>query len=325
MSNVSDILDTFGGQSSESKFDPKLESRQLWGKIFAGFCIFATLLGLVVLAILIFNVVKEGSSRLNWDLFQLNTSSRPSQAGYRNPILGSIAMLFYVLLLVIPIGVSSAIYLEEYAKKNWFTELIELNIYNLAGIPSIIYGLLGLGLFVRGLYSGRAVLVTGILTITLLILPPVIVISREAIRAVPQSVRQASYGVGATKWQTIRHHVLPAALPGILTAVIISTSRGIGETAPIVVLGVGSIFSAKDLSFSPINFGALFSGKIGDVFTDTLWSRDNFFSVLPYQIYQWVDDPKAEFQVLASAGIVVLLLLVLGMNLIAIFLRSRAK
>jgi phosphate transport system permease protein len=323
MSNGSDILDTFGGQSSESKFDPKLESRQLWGKVFAGFCIFATLLGLVVLAILIFNVVQDGSSRLNLDLFKLYPSRRASESGYKAAILGSIWMLTYVLLMVIPLGVSSAIYLEEYAKKNWFTELIELNIYNLAGIPSIIYGLLGLGLFVRGLYSGRAVLVTGILTITLLILPPVIVISREAIRAVPQSVRQASYGVGATKWQTIRHHVLPAALPGILTAVIISTSRGIGETAPIVVLGAGTVLF--DPKASPINLGALFSGRVGDVFTDTLWSNDNFFSVLPYQIYEWVGDPKAEFQVLASAGIVVLLLLVLGMNLIAIFLRSRAK
>jgi phosphate transport system permease protein len=323
MSKVSDMLDRFEGQSSESKFDPQLESRQLWGKVFAGFCIFATLLGLVVLAILIFNVVKDGSSRLNWDLFQLYPSRRPSESGYKAAILGSVWMLTYVLLMVIPIGVSSAIYLEEYAKKNWFTELIELNIYNLAGIPSIIYGLLGLGLFVRGMYSGRAVLVTGILTITLLILPPVIVISREAIRAVPQSVRQASYGVGATKWQTIRHHVLPAALPGILTAVIISTSRGIGETAPIVVLGAGTVLF--DPKASPINFGSLFSRRIADVFNDTLWSNDNFFSVLPYQIYEWVGDPKAEFQVLASAGIVVLLLLVLGMNLIAISLRSRAK
>ncbi|MCA6572236.1 MAG: phosphate ABC transporter permease PstA [Pseudanabaena sp. M57BS1SP1A06MG] len=323
MSNSSDILETIEGQPIESRFEPKLKSRQLWGKIFAAFCIFATSLGLIVLAFLIYKVVQDGSSRLNWDLFQLYPSRRPSESGYRAAILGSIAMLSYVLLLVVPLGVCSAIYLEEYAKKNWFTDLIELNIYNLAGIPSIIYGLLGLGLFVRGMYGGRAVLVTGILTITLLILPPVIVISREAIRAVPQSIRQASYGVGATKWQTIRHHVLPAALPGILTAVIISTSRGIGETAPIVVLGAGTVLF--DPKGSPINFGALFSGKIGDVFTDTLWSNDNFFSVLPYQIYEWVGDPKAEFQVLASAGIVVLLILVLGMNLIAIFLRSRAN
>jgi phosphate transport system permease protein len=323
MSNGIDILETIDGQPSDSKFDPKLESRQLWGKIFAGFCIFATSLGLVVLAFLIYQVVSDGSSRLNPDLFKLYPSRRPLDSGYRAAILGSIAMLSYVLVLVVPLGVCSAIYLEEYAKKNWFTDLIELNIYNLAGIPSIIYGLLGLGLFVRGLYGGRAVIVTGILTITLLILPPVIVISREAIRAVPQSIRQASYGVGATKWQTIRYHVLPSALPGILTAVIISTSRGIGETAPIVVLGAGTVLF--DPKASPINFGALFSGRMGDVFTDTLWSNDNFFSVLPYQIYEWVGDPKPEFQVLASAGIVVLLLLVLGMNLIAIFLRSRAK
>ncbi len=323
MSNGIDILDTIDGKPSDSKFDPKLESRQLWGKIFAGFCIFATSLGLIVLAFLIYQVVSDGSSRLNPDLFKLYPSRRPLDSGYRAAILGSIAMLSYVLVLVIPLGVCSAIYLEEYAKKNWFTDLIELNIYNLAGIPSIIYGLLGLGLFVRGIYGGRAVIVTGILTITLLILPPVIVISREAIRAVPQSIRQASYGVGATKWQTIRYHVLPAALPGILTAVIISTSRGIGETAPIVVLGAGTVLF--DPKASPINFGALFSGRMGDVFTDTLWSNDNFFSVLPYQIYEWVGDPKPDFQVLASAGIVVLLLLVLGMNLIAIFLRSRAK
>jgi phosphate transport system permease protein len=321
MSKGLDILENIDGQSSESKFDPKLESRQLWGKIFAAFCIFATSLGLVILAFLIFDVFSDASSRLNWDLFQNYPSRRPLESGYKAAILGSIWMLAYVLLLVVPLGVSSAIYLEEYAKKNWLSELIELNIYNLAGIPSIIYGLLGLGLFVRGLYSGRAVLVTGILTITLLILPPVIVISREAIRAVPQSVRQASYGVGATKWQTIRHHVLPAAMPGILTAVIISSSRGIGETAPIVVLGAGTVLF--DPKASPINFGALFSGKIGDVFTDTLWSNDNFFSVLPYQIYEWVGDPKPEFQTLASAGIVVLLFLVLGMNLVAIFLRNR--
>lgn len=323
MSNGIDILENIDGQSSESKFEPKLESRQFWGKVFSAFCVFATGLGLVVLAFLIYQVFSDGSSRINGDLLQLYPSRRPEESGYKAAILGSIAMLTYVLVLVVPLGVCSAIYLEEYAKKNWLSDLIELNIYNLAGIPSIIYGLLGLGLFVRGLYSGRAVLVTGILTITLLILPPVIVISREAIRAVPQSVRQASYGVGATKWQTIRHHVLPSALPGILTAVIISTSRGIGETAPIVVLGAGTVLF--DPKASPINFGALFSGNIGDVFTDTLWSNDNFFSVLPYQIYEWVGDPEPEFQTLASAGIIVLLALVLGMNLVAIFLRSRAK
>ena len=318
-----DILDSSEDQAGASKFDPQLDTRNFWGKIFSYFCVFAAFLGLAVLAFLIFDVISDGASRLNGDLFSQFPSRKAAASGYRAAILGSIWMLSYVLILVVPIGVSTAIYLEEYAPKNWLTEIIELNIYNLAGIPSIIYGLLGLGLFVQGVFGGRSVLLAGVLTITLLILPPIVVISREAIRAVPQSVRQASYGVGATKWQTISNHVLPAALPGIMTAVIISSSRGIGETAPIVVLGAGTVlFDPKP---SPINFGALFSGQFGDVFKDTLWSNDNFFSVLPYQIYEWVGDPKAEFQTLASAGIVVLLVLVLGMNLIAIYFRNKVR
>ena len=318
-----DILASSEDQAGASKFDPQLDTRNFWGKIFSYFCVFAAFLGLAVLAFLIFDVISDGASRLNGDLFSQFPSRKAAASGYRAAILGSIWMLSYVLILVVPIGVSTAIYLEEYAPKNWLTEIIELNIYNLAGIPSIIYGLLGLGLFVQGVFGGRSVLLAGVLTITLLILPPIVVISREAIRAVPQSVRQASYGVGATKWQTISNHVLPAALPGIMTAVIISSSRGIGETAPIVVLGAGTVlFDPKP---SPINFGALFSGQFGDVFKDTLWSNDNFFSVLPYQIYEWVGDPKAEFQTLASAGIVVLLVLVLGMNLIAIYFRNKVR
>ena len=318
-----DILESSENKAGSSKFDPRLESRNLWGKVFAYFCVFSAFFGLAVLAFLIFDVSADGASRLNGELFNNFPSRRAESSGYRAAIWGSIWMLAYVLLLVVPIGVSSAIYLEEYAPKNWFTEIIDLNIYNLAGIPSIIYGLLGLGLFVQGIFGGRSVLLAGVLTITLLILPPVIVISREAIRAVPQSIRQASYGVGATKWQTISNHVLPAALPGIMTAVIISSSRGIGETAPIVVLGAGTVLF--DPKSAPINFGALFSGRFGDVFTDTLWSNDNFFSVLPYQIYDWVGSPKPEFQTLASAGIVVLLVLVLGMNLIAIFIRNKVS
>jgi phosphate transport system permease protein len=318
-----DILESSEDQSGSSKFDTKLDSRNFWGKVFAFFCVLSAFFGLAVLAFLIFDVSSDAVSRLNGDLFSKFPSRRAEESGYRAAIWGSVWMLTYVLFLVVPIGVSSAIYLEEYAPKNWFTEIIDLNIYNLAGIPSIIYGLLGLGLFVQGIFGGRSVLLAGVLTITLLILPPVIVISRESIRAVPQSVRQASYGVGATKWQTISNHVLPSALPGILTAVIISSSRGIGETAPIVVLGAGTVLF--DPKASPINFGALFSGKFEDVFTDTLWSNDNFFSVLPYQIYDWVGNPKPDFQTLASAGIVVLLVLVLGMNLIAILLRNKVS
>lgn len=310
--------------ASSANFNPKLESRQLWGRIFAIACLLATLFGLVILAVLIIDVLKDGLPRFNLDLITQPPSYRPAKAGLRVALLGSLQMLAFVLLLAVPIGVASAIYLEEYAPKNKLTAFIELNIYNLAGVPSIVYGILGLGLFVRGLYGGGSpVMIAGVLTIALLILPPIIVVGREAIRSVPQSVRQASYGVGATKWQTVRHHVLPSAMPGILTGVIISTSRGVGETAPLVVLGVGTVQS--DPSFSVLNLGALFSGRFGEIFKGTVWASDNFFSVLPYQIYEWVGDPKAEFQTLASAGIILLMLVVLGMNAIAIYFRSRAS
>lgn len=309
--------------SDETNFDPKLNKRQSEGNIFAIACLVATLFGLLILAVLIVDVVIDGLPRLNMDLFTNFPARKAAEAGYKAAILGSMAMLLYVLLLAVPIGIGSAIYLEEYAPKNWLTGFIDLNIYNLAGVPSIVYGILGLGLFVRGLYDGRAVLITGVLTISLLILPPIIVVAREAIRAVPQSIRQASYGVGATKWQTIRHHVLPAAMPGILTGVIISTSRGVGETAPLVVLGVGTVLFVPKVS--PLNFGALFSGQWDRLFAETVWANDNFFSVLPYQIYEWVGQPQDAFKTLASAGIILLMLLVLSMNAVAIYLRNRAS
>lgn len=309
--------------ASSANFQPRLESRQLWGKIFSIACLAATLFGLIILAVLIVDVFHDGLPRFNADLITQSPSFRPAKAGFRVALMGSLAMLTFVLLLAVPIGVASAIYLEEYAPKNKLTAFIELNIYNLAGVPSIVYGILGLGLFVRGLYGGGApVLMAGALTVALLILPPIIVVGREAIRAVPQSVRQASYGVGATKWQTVRHHVLPSAMPGILTGVIISTSRGVGETAPLVVLGVGTVQS--DPSISLLNLNALFGGRFSEILKGTVWAKDNFFSVLPYQIYEWVGDPKAEFQTLASAGIILLMLVVLGMNAIAIYFRSRA-
>ncbi|WP_019500541.1 phosphate ABC transporter permease PstA [Pseudanabaena sp. PCC 6802] len=310
--------------AAENLFEPKLAKRQTEGSIFATACLLATLFGLVILAVLIVDIVHDGLPRLNLGLITNPPDSLDaSQAGFRVALLGSLGMLVFVLLLSIPVGVASAIYLEEYAPKNWLTDFIDLNIYNLAGVPSIVYGILGLGLFVRGLYGGGAVLMAGVLTISLLILPPIIVVARESIRAVPQSIRQASYGVGATKWQTIRHHVLPMALPGIMTGVIISTSRGVGETAPLVVLGVGTVLTNPNISL--INLSALFSGQINRLFVNTVWSKDNYFSVLPYQIYEWVSDAKDEYRTLASAGIILLMLVVLGMNAFAIFLRNRAN
>jgi phosphate transport system permease protein len=312
----------FPGISDETNFDTRLNKRQLEGRIFAIACLLATLFGLLILSVLIVDIVHDGLPRFNLDLITNFPSRKALQSGYRAALLGSLSMLLFVLVMSVPIGIGSAIYLEEYAAKNWFTDFIDLNIYNLAGVPSIVYGILGLGLFVRGLYSGRAVLLAGVFTVSLLILPPIIVVAREAIRSVPQSIRQASYGVGATKWQTIRHHVLPSAMPGILTGVIISTSRGVGETAPLVVLGVGTVLF--DPKISPVNFSALFSGQWNSLATNTVWSNDNFFSVLPYQIYEWVGEPGDQFKTLASAGIILLMLVVLSMNAFAIYLRNRA-
>ncbi len=309
--------------AAASEFDSRLPARQLQGKIFEWACLIATLLGLFLLAVLLADIFIDGSGRFSLRLFtNFPSSLRPQEAGFRSAILGSLILLAYTLLLVVPVGIATAIYLEEYAPKNRLTDFIDLNIYNLAAVPSIVYGILGLGMFVRALYGGRAVLMAGIFTIALLILPPIIVVSREAIRAVPQSIRQASYGVGATKWQTIRYHVLPYALPGILTGVIVSISRGVGETAPIVVLGAGTVlFDPKAM---PFDVGALL-GATKNTFLGAVWAPDNFFSVLPYQVYEWVSDPKDEFKQLASAGIILLLIVVIGLNALAIVLRNRAQ
>lgn len=206
-------------------------------------------------------------------------------------VLGSAIVSFFL-------GLGTAIYLEEYAEKNWWTDLIQTNISNLAGVPSIVYGLLGLVVFVDGLSMGRS-LIAGILTMALLVLPVVVISSREAIRAVPPSLREAAYGVGATKWQTVKDHVLPAAFPGILTGVILSMSRAIGETAPLLVVG-----GASQVLFRP------------ESLTDP-------FMVMPLQIFNWTGRPQEEFEQLAAAAIIVLMIVLLLMNSVAIFLRQR--
>ncbi len=241
-------------------------------------------------------------------------SSKPELAGVRTAILGSLWTILITILVAFPVGVGAAIYLEEYASDNWFNRIIQTNINNLAGVPSIIYGMLGLALFVRGLEpltsgklfgtvdpttaNGRTIISAG-LTLALLVLPLLIINAQEAIRAVPRSLRQASYGVGATQWQTIWHHVLPNALPGILTGTILSISRAIGETAPLVVVGA-STFIALDPT-----------GPFSK------------FTTLPIQIYQWTARPQAEFRNLAAAAILVLLVLLLSLNATAVLLRNR--
>ena len=268
--------------------------------LFKAVLIFSLALGIVSLAALLVDVVLEGSPRLNLDLITNMPSSLPVKAGAQSAIVGTLWVISLTALICVPIGVGAAIYLEEYAnKERWWNKLIEVNIQNLAAVPSIVYGILGLAFLVRGpLELGRVVL-AGSLTLALLVLPTVIIAAREAIRAVPPSIREGSLALGATQWQTIRRQTLPAAIPGVATGVILALSRAIGETAPLIMIGAVTF-----VSFNP-------SGP-----NDT-------FTVLPIQIFNWTSRPQDEFHVLAAAAIVVLLALLLTMNSVAIWLRSR--
>lgn len=245
----------------------------------------------------------EWTSWVNWNFITSPASNTPELAGIRTAIMGSLWVIGITVLFALPIGVGAAIYLEEYATKNRLNQLIQTNINNLAGVPSIIYGLLGLTIFVRALGSitqERTILSAG-LTMALLVLPLIIINAQEAIRAVPDSIRQASYGVGATKWQTIWHHVLPLAFPGILTGNILAMSRAIGETAPLIVIGAATFITTDP---------------------DGPFAR---FTVLPILIYNWTSRPQTEFKIIAAAAIIVLLIILLSLNSIAIILRNRFR
>ena len=253
---------------------------------------------LAALGALIADVWGDGASRLSWDFMTGFPSRRAADAGIWHALTGSVFIILLTGALAVPIGVATAIYLEEYARRGLWSKIIEINITNLAAVPSIIYGLLGLGLFVRALAMGRSVL-AGASTLALLVLPVIILSTREALRAVPGSIREGSYALGATKWQTVWYQVLPVALPGILTGTILALSRAIGETAPLITIGALTF-----VAFAP----------------DGIWSP---FTVLPIQIFNWVSRPQQEFQVNAAAGIIVLLVLLLTMNATAIWLRDR--
>jgi phosphate transport system permease protein len=253
---------------------------------------------LAALALLIGTVWADGGDRLSWQFLTSFPSRRAESAGIYHAIVGSLFVIALTAALALPVGVAAAIYLEEYGGSSRVARFIELNIANLAAVPSIIYGLLGLGLFVRALGMGRSVL-AGAATLALLALPVVILSTREALRTVPSSIREGSYALGATKWQTTWHQVLPMALPGVLTGLILALSRAIGETAPLITIG-----ALTYIPFAP----------------DSLWSP---FTVLPIQIFNWVSRPQAAFKDNAAAGILVLLGLLLTMNAIAIVLRDR--
>jgi phosphate transport system permease protein len=256
------------------------------------------LAALAALGVLIADILSDGRSRLDWPFLTSFPSRHAAEAGIYHALAGSLFVILTTAMLALPIGVAAAIHLEEYGSQSRLSRFIEINIANLAAVPSIIYGLLGLGLFVRALGMGRSVL-AGAATLALLVLPIVILSTREALRTVPGTIREGSYALGATKWQTIWHQVLPMALPGILTGVILALSRAIGETAPLITIG-----ALTYIPFAP----------------DSIWSP---FTVLPIQIFNWVSRPQADFRTNAAAAIIVLLVLLLSMNALAILFRDR--
>jgi phosphate transport system permease protein len=272
--------------------------RRLGDQLLQASGLFVMVIALGALAALLFDVFVDGAGRLSWQFLTSLPSRRASQAGLATALVGSIYVILLTAIIAVPIGIGAAIYLEEYGARGRMARLIEINIANLAGVPSIIYGLLGLGLFVRALGLGRSLL-AGAATLALLVLPVVILSTREALRTVPNSLREGSYALGATKWQTIWTQVLPMAMPGILTGLILALSRAIGETAPLITIGA--------ITYVPF-------------LPDGLSSP---FTVLPIQIFNWVSRPQAEFLRNAAAAILVLLVLLLTMNAVAIWLRDR--
>ncbi len=257
-----------------------------------------TIFVLLVLATLLFNIISNGIGRINWSFFTNLPSRHAERSGIFTALAGMLSLLFFTIIIALPIGIMAAVYLQEYGKKNRFANLVEINIANLAGVPSIIYGILGLQLFVRWAEMGNS-LIAGALTLALLIMPIVIVATREAIRAVPDTLREASYGMGATKWQTTSRVVIPSALGGILTGVILSISRAIGETAPLLV--IGALVYVPFIPEGP---------------------KDQF-TTLTIQIYNWVSRPQQEFIINAAAGIIVLLVMTFLLNGIAIYIRYK--
>ena len=279
---------------------PASPRAKLKDRSFRALILLCTIAGVGMLGLLLYDIAADGLDKVSWDFLNSFPSAFPDKAGIESALMGTIWLMVVCASFIIPVGVATAIYLEEYADRNrWWNRFVEMNIQNLAAVPSIVYGILGLAFLVRGpLELGRVVL-SGGLTLGLLVLPVVIIAAREAIRAVPPSIREGSMALGATQWQTIRKQVLPAAVPGIATGIILALSRAIGETAPLILVG-----AATFVAFNP----------------DSL---DSGYTALPLQIFDWISRPQEEFHVLAAAGILVLLALLLTMNAVAIWLRNR--
>lgn len=286
---------------------------KFWNYIFWIIGLLSTLVGLVLLFTLFIDLFIDGMPRLSYKFFTSFPSRFPEEAGILSAWVGTFLVMLVTATAAVPLGIAAGVYLEEYAKKNWLTNIIEINISNLAGVPSIVYGLLALGLFVYFFNFGESIL-TGGLTLALLILPMIIMATREAVRAIPNSIREASYALGATKWQTVQWHILPYSIGGILTGIIIGLSRAIGETAPIIT--VGALTFIAFLPSSP--FTTEFP------FISFKWLMDPF-TVLPIQMFNWVSRPQKEFHLNAAAAGIVLLVMTLIMNGLAIYIRYKFR
>lgn len=290
-----------------------IAKKKRWDVIFAIFGILAMSIGILTLTVLVVDMALQGIPRISFDFFTNFPSRKAAQAGILSAWVGSILVMFVTALFAVPISIAAAIYLEEYADKNWVTDIIEINISNLAGVPSIIYGLLALGLFVYMFGFGQSILSAG-LTLALLIMPIIVVATREAMRSIPQVIREGAYACGATQWQVVSNHLLPYSTPGILTGVIIGLSRAIGETAPIITIGA--------LTFIAFLPPVPFTGDPPAGLFDWILSP---FTVMPIQMFNWTSRPDAAFQQNAAAAGFTLMFMTLGMNAIAIRLRYKLR
>ena len=290
-----------------------LSRRKVFDQVFVIVGLVVMLMCLLILAILFIDLVRDGSARFGWDFFTNFASRRAANAGILAAWVGTSLIMLVTAVCAVPVGVAAAIYLEEYAPKNWFTAIIEINVTNLAGVPSIVYGLLALGLFVYQFDLGQSIAAAG-LTLALLILPIVIVATREAIRSVPNAIREAAYGLGATRWEVTKDHVLPYSTGGVLTGMILGLSRAIGETAPIITIGALSFIAF--LPESPV--------KSEFPFLSFQWLSDPF-TAMPIQMFNWVSRPDQAFQANAAAAGAILLCMTLLMNAVAIWIRYRFR
>jgi phosphate transport system permease protein len=291
----------------------QIRRRKRWDVIFTVVGIVALMIGVLTFLALFTEMAIKGVGRLDWGFFTNFPSRRAGEAGILSAWVGSSLVMVVTAIVAVPLGVAAGVYLEEYARKNWITDLIEINITNLAGVPSIVYGLLALGLFVYQFGLGQSILSAG-LTLALLILPVVIVATREAIRSIPQIIREGSYGCGATQWQTVRYHILPYSSAGILTGIIIGMARAIGETAPIITIGALTFIAF--LPPAPVTAAPPFLSW------EWLFSP---FTVMPIQMFNWTSRPEAAFQANAAAAGFVLVIMTLAMNGAAIYLRYRLR